>query len=286
MRIPLVECRPMGGLRLSVIGWICCFSAGVVSEAHAQDLAVSPASPSHSRKLAGNINTSKAAARLDTVRDGSKGNLSTRMARKDRPKAGPGTYVWASGYSSVIGKGLIKTYSVGVEHGIDIDPNVVATFIEETLADKRGWTRSPHMNWGFQRIPHGGIKFVIASPKTVDKQCAPLDTAGHLSCAMHGYISINLNRWADAVWHWTTGIDNYRRYLINHEMGHWLGQTHKNCPKDGVLAPVMMQQTLFLKGCKPNPWPYPNPQRAPRPAKNAVNDGSFDHTQPPKGAGG
>ena len=34
-----------------------------------------------------------------------------------------------------------------------------------------------------------------------------------------------------------------------------------SCPKDGALAPVMMQQTKFLRldgvTCRPNAWAYP-----------------------------
>nr|MCS5684212.1 DUF3152 domain-containing protein [Acidimicrobiales bacterium] len=47
------------------------------------------------------------------------------------------------------------------------------------------------------------------------------------------------------------------RYVVNHEMGHYLGKPHVGCPEPGAPAPTMMQQTYFLKGCTGNAWPYP-----------------------------
>ena len=54
--------------------------------------------------------------------------------------------------------------------------------------------------------------------------------------------------------------------VVNHETGHWLGRGHAGCPRPGALAPVMMQQSKGLDGCRLNPWPTGREQasRAPR----------------------
>jgi hypothetical protein len=43
--------------------------------------------------------------------------------------------------------------------------------------------------------------------------------------------------------------------VVNHETGHWLGLGHAGCPGRGRLAPVMMQQSKGLGGCRFNPFP-------------------------------
>ena len=51
------------------------------------------------------------------------------------------------------------------------------------------------------------------------------------------------------------GLDDYRAYMINHEVGHYLGFGHVTCPAAGSASPVMQQQSITLNGCEPNPWP-------------------------------
>ena len=58
--------------------------------------------------------------------------------------------------------------------------------------------------------------------------------------------------------HWDGTLDTYRRYAVNHEVGHRLGHGHEVCPADGELSPVMAQQTYQLAGCVGNAWPFPD----------------------------
>lgn len=89
---------------------------------------------------------------------------------------------------------------------------------------------------------------------------------------------LNEARWVRGAVPYEGDLGRYRQYMVNHEVGHALGfAMHESCPAEGVLAPVMMQQTLSLKNsqlhsldpeevypdngktCLTNPWPYPLP---------------------------
>lgn len=46
--------------------------------------------------------------------------------------------------------------------------------------------------------------------------------------------------------------------VVNHEVGHFLGNGHAVCPRKGALAPVMARQSFGLEGCVADAWPYPD----------------------------
>jgi hypothetical protein len=65
---------------------------------------------------------------------------------------------------------------------------------------------------------------------------------------------INVDRWSNGAAAYGTDLTGYRQYLLNHEVGHALGRRHARCPTSGAPEPVMVQQTISLDGCTPNPW--------------------------------
>jgi hypothetical protein len=69
---------------------------------------------------------------------------------------------------------------------------------------------------------------------------------------------LNFDRWIGASPSWNAAggsLDEYRSMLINHETGHRLGFSHRQCTGAGNPAPVMQQQSISLNGCTFNAWP-------------------------------
>ena len=75
------------------------------------------------------------------------------------------------------------------------------------------------------------------------------------SCRNEQQIIINFFRWVNGAIDFGSDLETYRLYLINHEVGHILEWGHVGCPKEGALAPVMMQQSKSTMGCEPYGWP-------------------------------
>lgn len=146
------------------------------------------------------------------------------------------------------------SYTVEVEDALPFPPRQVAKTIDRTLNDRRGW--APRTGMTFQRVAGGsGTRVLLATPSTVDRLCAPLQTNGQVSCRNGDLVVLNALRWARGSPSYGDDITGYRRYLINHEVGHRLGRTHQTCPSPGAPAPLMVQQTKGLQGCEKNPWP-------------------------------
>lgn len=150
-------------------------------------------------------------------------------------------------------------YSIEVEAATGVHPEEVARDVDAVLADRRSW--AAHGDARFKRVKPArtDLRIILATPATTDRLCFPFLTGGQLSCNKgDDLIVFNINRWRDAVPHWTAPLAEYHAYLINHEVGHSLDFRHVGCPGRGVPAPLMMQQTKSLDGCLPNGWPYPD----------------------------
>jgi hypothetical protein len=165
----------------------------------------------------------------------------------------PGTVPAPSGAERV------ATVRVEVETGLGVDGGEFARQVMDTLNDPRGWGHDGSV--AFARTDGAAdIDVTLASPATTDELCAPLATAGEVSCGRVGFAVLNAARWAQGAQPFLDAggtVAEYRHYLVNHEVGHVLGHGHESCPDPGELAPVMLQQTLWLEGCVPNGWPAP-----------------------------
>lgn len=157
-----------------------------------------------------------------------------------------------------VGIGAQVTYTVEVEPALRAEAPALQDQVALVLDDTRhGWAAQQAL----QQVtdPAGArVRVLLALPATVDRLCAQagFTTSGVLSCWNGRFAALNVMRWRQAAAGFES-VSQYRSYQINHEFGHGLGHLHEYCPGPGALAPVMMQQTKGLLGCRPNPWPVP-----------------------------
>ncbi|MFE3203279.1 DUF3152 domain-containing protein [Embleya sp. NPDC059237] len=177
-----------------------------------------------------------------------------------------GRFRTVPGHDEARGGTRVLRYRIQIEEGLSIDATYFARAVHETLNDTRSWGGDGTI--ALERVGSGDSDFVVtlASTGTVNTWCAKdgLDTGEQrVSCNVASTRRVMINAWRWATGSTTYGDDlaNYRRMLINHEVGHRLGHMHETCDRSGAPAPVMMQQTLTLvtgsATCSPNPWPRP-----------------------------
>ena len=161
------------------------------------------------------------------------------------------------------GEGRVVRYSVEVEDGLEAYQAEFATVVQGVLHHKMGWQGVDRVT--FVPVPHTDvargapvdIRVVLATPTLTARLCAPLNTTNpQVSCWAYGRAVLNLHRWVRGAVSYGADLNNYRVYLVNHEVGHGLGHGHAQCPRGGARAPIMVQQTKGLDGCAAWPWPY------------------------------
>jgi Protein of unknown function (DUF3152) len=170
------------------------------------------------------------------------------------PASASGRLVTVPGTAGPTGPGTPLTYRLEIEGGLPLDGAAIAAQVQRTLTDPRGWQPIEHVAF-VRTAGSASFELILASPAMVDRLCYPLDTVGELSCRNGNRVILNAKRWVTAVPWYRGHLDEYRAYLVNHEVGHRLGHGHKGCPAPGAPAPVMVQQSKSLYGCAPNPWP-------------------------------
>jgi hypothetical protein len=158
--------------------------------------------------------------------------------------------------------GRTVKYTVEIEGGLDVDAHEVASTVQSVLLDSRGWQKVDGVRFvnvtpaQSARGDHVDIRVTLASPGLTDKLCLPMQTLSQVSCWNGTRSVLNYRRWALGDDSYGSDVARYRVYQVNHEVGHGLGHQHRQCPGKGTRAPVMVQQTLDLGGCKP--WPFPS----------------------------
>lgn len=208
----------------------------------------------------------------------------------DFPVSGSRTFQVLPGSSEQVGSGTLYTYTVEAEVGAELTEGneTFSRLVQKTLSDPRSWTNPAGGGLAVQRIDDPAttpdFRVTLTSQQTTRELCdfgggLPFDT----SCRIQDRVYINAARWVRGAVAFDGDIGSYRRYAINHEVGHVLDNGHTGCDRQGGLAPVMMQQTLSTSNnelnklnetvsqgtpipangfvCKYNAWPFPAPSK-------------------------
>ena len=155
-------------------------------------------------------------------------------------------------------------YRIAYRGTITANKSEFRTQVNQILNDPRGW-RSTGI--AFKEVQSGGSMTVYlanaSSMTSFSSSCS-----SNWSCRVGRNVVINQERWKHSTSTWRkakgTTLSGYRHMVVNHETGHWLGWKHRSCGGKGKRAPLMMQQSKGLKGCKPNPWPIKSERNPPR----------------------
>ncbi|GAA3629974.1 uncharacterized protein DUF3152 [Lentzea atacamensis] len=197
---------------------------------------------------------------------------------------GVGTFKAVPGSGARVGEAnaqKFRKYAIAIEDGVkpadyNDDAAAFGRTIDGFLSDPRGWIGTKQV--AFQRVEanqNPDFTIILASTKTSHTICGkeiPFET----SCwdFPTKRVIINVARWVRGAMVYGPDLSGYRTYVINHEVGHALGNNHAACPENGAPAPVMMQQTFGVannfvsqlnagqdvvpadgKVCTPNPFP-------------------------------
>lgn len=168
-------------------------------------------------------------------------------------------------YSLELHPDLIAEIGVGGDGGSTATITALkaeyARVVDETLQDPAGWRTQGYtfMLDSSEGLSGGSqtLKIILAPESTCMRAGITQGLSGYFYKSRH--IMLNYSNWL------TGGksemdIDRYRRYMINHEVGHALGRQHRVCVGDGKPAPVMMQMTrgrAHIAPCISNDRPTP-----------------------------
>jgi Protein of unknown function (DUF3152) len=148
-------------------------------------------------------------------------------------------------------------YAVRVDTDTGVDASSFLEIIGQALHDPRSWEPMKHTVFVQAPWKQARLRIRVRSPRNTDRSCAPFKTSGVKSCSRNWEVFFNSDRWLLGAAPSQMSLEEYRTYMVNHEVGHSLGEDHQPCKGVGSLASVMLQQTIGLQGCLPNPWPNP-----------------------------
>ncbi len=144
------------------------------------------------------------------------------------------------------------TFSVRTRGTVVGDPAQVGAVAVSTLNDRRSWSLGGSI--AFRHVAAGGdFTIWLAQDEQVPSFGGACST--FYSCRVGDAVVLNDDRWTGGSPYRAGPVDEYRQYLIQHEVGHWLGLGHRSCGGSGHGAPVMMQQSKGTGACVATTWP-------------------------------
>lgn len=151
------------------------------------------------------------------------------------------------------------SYDISTRGAVEGDIEEFRQIVAEIYADERGWLRA---GVKMEEVESDAQVHVILASGEEVKKASPIICSDELSCQVGQLILINDTRWMNASDSYNAlgvSLKDYRRMVVNHETGHYLGHPHiPACETPNGLGPIMLQQSTGLRGCTPNPWPLPN----------------------------
>ena len=159
---------------------------------------------------------------------------------------------------------IAVTYSVGAKGDVADDLPGFRRTTARVLNDDEGWAAGGRVAF-VEAQGRPDFRLWLAAPGRVAAANSECDA--DFSCRVGDDVYINVRRWrvgTDSYRH--RPLAEYRRYVINHEVGHWLGLDHPGCGGVGEQAPVMLQQSKSLDGCDARALPLAAERR------NALRD--------------
>jgi hypothetical protein len=130
--------------------------------------------------------------------------------------------------------------------------------IDQILSDPRGWAG---LGYSFINADVDvGVDVIVfkKSKREMDKRFPRPEMRGMSVAVLHTTpmeIWINGHNWNNIPLEFTGSLNEYRAYVVQHEMGHILGYSHQTPTDPKGKCPVMYQQTRGTRGiCIHNPW--------------------------------
>lgn len=129
------------------------------------------------------------------------------------------------------------------------NPVLIEYAIGTYLNDPQGWSKHGYF---FEPVSSKEkVTIHLSMPSKIRSVCGLPD---NLSCAELGgrFMYLNADRWFHGAEPSKLSLENYRQYMVSHEIGHILGHEHEKCTCKNCPAPIMMQQTKGIGECRPN----------------------------------